>query len=301
MKKIVGTRGSKLALTQTKWVICELQKHHPDITFEIEIIKTTGDRVQNKPLDKIGEKGLFTKEIEDKLLSGEIDLAVHSMKDMPSQLPNGLKFSYVPQREDARDALILKQEYKSLEDLPYGAKIGTGSKRRKYQLLKHRPDLQIEPIRGNVDTRIRKMQEEGLDGIVLAAAGLHRMGLNEVISCYLPVDIMIPSPSQGALALEVREDDIETESLLKPMHDQITEIQIKAERAFLNTINGGCHMPVGAYCIPCGEQITLHALFGDEEGKQLIFMSMEGEASDAEKVGCELANKMLKEVSGDAR
>jgi len=301
MKKIVGTRGSKLALTQTKWVISELQKHHPEIEFEIQIIKTTGDKVQDKPLDKIGEKGLFTKEIEDKLLSKEIDLAVHSMKDMPSMIPAGLKFSYVPKREDARDVLILKQGYDSLETLPHGARIGTGSKRRKYQLLKHRPDLKIEPIRGNIDTRIRKMQEEGLDGIVLAAAGLHRLGLQEVISCYLPIDVMLPSPAQGALALEVRAEDSQTEELLKPLHDTITEIQIKAERAFLDTIKGGCHMPVGAYCIIQEDNALLHVLFGDEEGKKLVYMSMEGKISETEKMGHDIANKMLKEFRDEKR
>jgi hydroxymethylbilane synthase len=301
MKKIVGTRGSKLALTQTKWVISQLQKHHPDIEFEIQIIKTTGDRVQDQPLDKIGEKGLFTKEIEDKLLSKEIDLAVHSMKDMPSVVPAGIKFSYVPKREDARDVLILKEGYSDLGSLPHGSKIGTGSKRRKYQLLKHRPDLQIMPIRGNVDTRIRKMKEEGLDGIVLAAAGLHRMELKELISYYIPVELMVPSPSQGALALEVRENDDETEKLLKPLHDTVTETQITAERAFLRVINGGCHMPVGAYCTVDEETITLSALFGDEEGNKLVYMSERGMANEAEKIGCALANKMLKEFSDDKR
>ncbi len=301
MKKIVGTRGSKLALTQTQWVICELEKHHPDIIFEIQVIKTKGDIIQDRPLDKIGEKGLFTKEIEEKLLSKEIDLAVHSMKDMPSSLPEGLKFSYVPKREDARDILVLNKGYQSLEDLPQGARIGTGSKRRRYQLLKHRPDLCIEPIRGNVDTRIRKMKEEALDGIVLAAAGLHRLGLNEVISCYLPVDMLLPSPAQGALAIEVRKDDQETEQLLEPLHDLVTEVQIKAERAFLHAINGGCHMPVGAYCSVHEETIMLHALYGDGEGKKLLFMSEEGTVSQAEEIGRTLANKMLKEFKGDER
>ncbi len=301
MKKIVGTRGSMLALTQTKWVISELKKHHPDVAFEIKIIKTTGDLVQNKPLDKIGEKGLFTKEIEDQLLSGEIDIAVHSMKDMPSTLPKGLKFSYVPKREDARDVLVLKDGYTSLEDLPYGAKIGTGSKRRKYQLLKHRPDLQIEPIRGNIDTRIRKIKEQELDGIVLAAAGVHRLNMHHVIGYYLPLDIVLPSPAQGALALEVREEDTQTEELLNLLHDTNTEIQIKAERSFLSTVNGGCHMPVGAYCTLYEDHLTLHALFGDEEGKQLLFRSMEGPLEDAETIGFKLANSMLKELSDDKR
>ncbi|WP_070000893.1 hydroxymethylbilane synthase [Cellulosilyticum sp. I15G10I2] len=301
MKKIVGTRGSMLALTQTKWVISELKKHHPNIEFEIKVIKTTGDRVQNQPLDKIGEKGLFTKEIEEHLLSREIDLAVHSMKDMPSVVPEGLKFSYVPKREDARDILVLKEGYTSLEDLPYGAKIGTGSKRRKYQLLSYRPDLKIVPIRGNIDTRIRKLKEEGLEGIVLAAAGVHRLGMNQVIGCYLPVEIMIPAAAQGALALEVRANDVQTEELLKPLHDGSTEIQIKAERAFLSAINGGCHMPVGAYCTIHEEHIILRGLFGDEEGKRMLIKSIEGQLEDAEQIGCELANRMLKELKGEKR
>lgn len=301
MKKVVGTRGSNLALAQTKWVIEELQKHHPDVTFEIEVIKTTGDKIQNKPLDQIGGKGLFTKEIEEKLLMREIDFAVHSMKDMPTVVAEGLKFSHVPVREDARDVLILAEGINSLEELPQGARIGTGSKRRKYQLLKYRPDLQIEPIRGNVDTRIRKIQEEGLRGIVLAAAGLHRLNLKEVISCYLPIDLVLPSPAQGALALEVRDGDHETEELLRPLQDKYSEIQIRAERAFLNTINGGCHMPVGAYCLVDGENIHLRALYGDEGGSRLLFRAMDGKADEAEKIGTDLANQMLKEFGDDGR
>lgn len=168
MKVVVGTRGSKLALTQTNWVIDELKKNNPEVDFEIKIIKTKGDLVQHLSLDKIGDKGLFVKEIEQQLLYKEIDIAVHSMKDMPSCLPAGLKFAGIPKREDPRDVLILKEGYTSIDDLPQGAKIGTGSKRRKYQLLRARPDLEIVPIRGNIDTRVRKIEDENLDGVVLA-------------------------------------------------------------------------------------------------------------------------------------
>ena len=177
MKIVVGTRGSKLAVTQTNWVIDKLKEKHPSVEFEVKIIKTKGDLIQNVSLDKIGDKGLFVREIEQQLIDGEIDMAVHSMKDMPSSLPEGLKFASVPKREDQRDVLILKDGYNSLEDLPQGATIGTGSKRRKYQLLNHRPDLNIVSIRGNVDTRIRKIKDENLDGIVLAASGILRVGL----------------------------------------------------------------------------------------------------------------------------
>ena len=198
MKIIVGTRGSKLAVTQTNWVINKLKEKHPEVEFETKIIKTKGDLIQNVSLDKIGDKGLFVKEIEQQLIDGQIDMAVHSMKDMPSNLPEGLKFASIPKREDARDVLVLKEGYSSINDLPNGAKVATGSKRRKYQLLKYRPDLNIVPIRGNVDTRIRKIVDENLDGVVLAASGLLRVGLEDKITYYIPKDIMIPAPAQGA-------------------------------------------------------------------------------------------------------
>jgi len=220
MKIVVGTRGSKLALIQTNWAVEELKKANPGIEFEIKVIKTKGDLVTHLPLHKIGDKGLFTKEIEQQLLNREIDLAVHSMKDMPSILPQGLKFANVPRREDPRDILVLKENYKTIEDLPHGARIGTGSKRRIYQLLKYRPDLEIVPIRGNIDTRIRKIEDENLHGIVLAAAGLLRAGLEERISSYLPTNIMIPAPAQGALALEIRENDSHMEEIISHIKDE---------------------------------------------------------------------------------
>ena len=295
MKLVVGTRGSKLALVQTNWVVDQLKKENPGVEFEVKIIKTKGDLIKDLPLDKIGDKGLFVKEIEKSLLDGEIDMAVHSMKDMPSYLPEGLKFAHSPKREDPRDALIFKEGYKSLDDLPQGARIGTGSKRRKYQLLKHRPDLEIVPIRGNIETRIKKIETEKLDGVVLAASGLRRAGLDDKIDYYIPTDIMLPAPAQGILALEIREDDKETEKIIDSIKDDITKIQIDAERGFLIGVNGSCHIPMGAYCEIEGEKITLTGLYGDGEGKKIVVQSQVGTLADAPKIGYELAKSVLKE------
>ena len=272
MKIIVGTRGSKLAVTQTNWVINKLKEKHPEVEFETKIIKTKGDLIQNVSLDKIGDKGLFVKEIEQQLIDGQIDMAVHSMKDMPSNLPEGLKFASIPKREDA-----------------------TGSKRRKYQLLKHRPDLNIVPIRGNVDTRIRKIVDENLDGVVLAASGLLRVGLEDKITYYIPKDIMIPAPAQGALAIEIRENSKDIEEIINSLKDKETEIQVAAERGFLDGINGSCHIPIGAYCDVDGENISLTGLYGDEEGNNLITKTISGKASEAREIGLQLAKLISKE------
>ncbi|CEN22670.1 porphobilinogen deaminase [[Clostridium] sordellii] len=301
MKIVVGSRGSNLALTQTNWVISELKKHHPNIEFEVKIIKTKGDLIQNVSLDKIGDKGLFVKEIEQQLIDKKIDIAVHSMKDMPSSLPEGLKFAGIPKREDIRDVLILKEGYSSLEDLPNGAKIGSGSKRRKYQLLKHRPDLDIVPIRGNIETRMRKIEDENLCGVILAAAGLIRAGLKDKISCYLDVDKIIPAPAQGALGIEIRQEDPEVEKILDCLTDKVSEIQVSAERGFLDGINGSCHIPIGAYCEVNGENINLTGLYGDEEGKKLITKTISGKASEAREVGIELAKLISKEFKSYER
>lgn len=295
MKIVVGTRGSKLAVTQTNWVIDRLKEKNPSVEFEVKIIKTKGDIIQHVSLDKIGDKGLFVKEIEQQLLDGGIDMAVHSMKDMPSSLPEGLKFASIPKREDPRDVLILKEGYNSLEDLPKGATIGTGSKRRKYQLLNHRPDLNIVPIRGNVDTRIRKIVDENLDGVVLAASGILRVGLEEKISYYLPTDIVVPAPAQGALAIEIRKNEPKIDEVINSLKDEITEIQVAAERGFLDGVNGSCHIPMGAYCKVDGEIINLTGLYGDEEGKALVIKSMEGSVHAPRELGIELAKLILKE------
>lgn len=277
MQIIIGTRGSKLALAQAEYVKKRLQEAYPQDRFDMKIIKTKGDRIQDKALCRIGDKGLFVKEIEKELLSGEIQMAVHSMKDMPSELPEGLCFARSWQREDPRDVLVLR-EAKSLDELREGALIGTGSKRRAFQLLKLRSDLQIVDIRGNVDTRLKKMEQQKLDGIVLAAAGLIRLGRTGVITQYLEPEQMIPATAQGTLAIETREDQKELLEKLNRLSDDGAERITKAERAFLQGIGGDCHLPIGAYArtLPDGK-IELLAIFGNSDGTRLSTCKTVGE------------------------
>lgn len=275
MKYIIGSRGSRLALIQTKYVQERLAKAYPEHTFEIQIIKTKGDKIQNKPLDKIGGKGLFVKEIEEKIISGEIHMGVHSMKDMPSTPAKGLVFTKVWKREDPRDVLILRTA-KHLSELREGAVIATGSKRRAFQLLKLRPDLQIINIRGNVDTRLRKMEEQQLDGIVLAAAGLKRLGMEDVITQYLAPEDMISAPAQGALALEVREDQKELQKMLDVFCDEETMNEVCAERNFLEQMGGSCHTPAGARCQKTDQGYELYAMFGNEDGSKQAYTKVYG-------------------------
>lgn len=299
MKVVVGTRGSKLALTQTEWVVNQLRCCNPEVEFEIKIIKTKGDLIQNVPLDKIGDKGLFVKEIEQQLLDGEIDLAIHSMKDMPSEVCPGLAFTYTPVREDARDVLVLKHPIKSLEELPQGATIGTGSKRRKYQLLNARPDLNIVPIRGNIDTRISKIETENLDGVVLAAAGIKRIGREEEIGYYIPVETVLPAPAQGALAIEIRENDEKIYDLIRPIEDRLSQMQIEAERAFLDGVEGSCHLPIGAYAELEEEHMKLTCLLGDEEGVKMVKETLYRACTtveEARNLGYEAAKVILEKL-----
>lgn len=293
MKIRVGTRGSNLALIQTNWAIDRLKEKFPEVEFEVKIIKTKGDKILHLSLDKIGDKGLFVKEIESQLLEGEIDLAVHSMKDMPAEVVEGLKFAAVPKREDPRDVIILREGLNSFDELPIGATIGTGSKRRKYQLLRKRPDLNIVPIRGNIETRISKIESENLDGIVLAASGVIRADLEEKITEYLPVDLMIPAPAQGALALEIRENDEELEKMIDAIKDEISQIQTDAERRYLAGIDGSCHIPMGAYCEVDGEKLILTGIFGDEDGEKITVASLEGEKDNPKELGSKLAKLVL--------
>ena len=268
MKYIIGTRGSRLALAQANYVCGRLQTAYPGIEFEIKVIQTKGDLVLEKPLHEIGDKGVFVKEIEHELREKRVDIGVHSMKDMPSVLAPGLMFTKAWKREDPRDVLILREK-QSLSDLKDGAVIGTGSKRREFQLKKLRPDLKVVNIRGNVDTRIRKMNEEGLDGIALAAAGLHRLGMQEKITCYLEAEEMISAPAQGILALEIREGEDELLQMLDALGDDEAAYAVEAERGFLQEIGGDCHVPVGAVCKKDREgNFLLRAMFGDETGKR---------------------------------
>lgn len=295
MKYIIGSRGSRLALIQTKYVQDKLAKTYPEHTFEIQIIKTKGDKIQNKPLDKIGGKGLFVKEIEEKIISGEIHMGVHSMKDMPSTPAKGLAFTKAWKREDPRDVLILRTA-KHLSDLREGAVIGTGSKRRAFQLLKQRPDLKIVNIRGNVDTRLRKMEEEKLDGIVLAAAGLIRLGMEDVITQYLEPEEMISAPAQGVLALEVREDQKELQEMLDVFSDEETMSEVCAERSFLEQMGGSCHTPAGARCQKTEQGYKLDAMFGNEDGSRQAYTKVYG--TDPEILAQAAVENIKKQMAG---
>lgn len=298
MKVIVGSRGSNLAVIQTNIVMDMIKKSNPEIEFELKIIKTKGDMILDTPIDKIGGKEIFTKEIEKKLLEGTIDMAVHSMKDMPGELPQGLKLSYSPKREDHRDVLVLKEGLKSIDDIPKGGKIGTGSKRRKYQILKHRPDLDIVGIRGNVETRIKKIETENLYGTILAAAGINRANIDlGDRKVYLEKDIMLPSPTQGILAIEIRENDEKMNEILKTISHKETEIQAKVERDFLKEAGGSCNIPVGAYCQVIGDKIYLDGLLGTDDGEILVRKSIEGTLEGLDQMGKLLARDIIKEMN----
>ncbi len=294
MKKIllrVGTRGSKLALAQTDWVITQLKKYYPQLEIEKIIIKTTGDKILNAPLSKIGGKGLFVKEIEEALLRGEIDFAVHSMKDVPSQVPNGLEISIIPERESPFDVWI--SNFESLERLPDFSKVGTSSLRRFSQIKRLRKDLVIEPLRGNVDTRLRKWREGKYEGIVLAEAGLKRLGI-EIKYRRFSLEEMIPAVGQGALGIELREEDEEVKGVLKVIHSEKTALAVRAERAFLKTMEGGCQVPLGAYAFFQNGDLVITGFISDLEGERFYKHSVKGPPLEAEKLGVNLAQELLK-------
>ncbi len=293
MRKIkIGTRGSALALKQTEGIAAMLKAAYPSADYEIIIIKSTGDKIKDRPLSEIGGSGLFTRELENSLLSGAVDIAVHSMKDLPSELQPGLKLAAPPKRADCRDVLLLKPPYTCLSDLPQGARLGTGSIRRSLQLLQQRPDICTESIRGNIETRLKKVGE--LDGIVLAAAGMIRLGLEGQITQYLDPLIVIPSPGQGILGVEYRCDDEETSKMLAVLCHEDTAVQASAERSFLLHSGAGCHSPVGAYCTVDKSGITLMGLYGSESSQHTVRGSVSGSVSDAGRLGAELAQALRK-------
>lgn len=294
MKIKIGTRGSKLALAQAEQVKEKLEEAYPELSCEICVIRTTGDKIQDKPLNEIGGKGLFVQEIEDKLLSGEIQIAVHSMKDMPEPA-HDLVFSKTWKREDNRDVLILREK-KHLSQLPDGAVIGTGSLRRKVQLERIRPDLNIVGIRGNVDTRLRKLEEEKLDGIVLAAAGLHRLGMQAHITQYLAVEELIPAPAQGVLALEMAEHNVGLKEKIDALWDEESHKTASLERAYMEAMGGGCHAPVGASCEKISEKkFRFLAMFGTETGDKLAFSEVIGEDTE------EILEKTIRNIKEQMR
>jgi hydroxymethylbilane synthase len=261
----IGTRGSKLALTQAGFVAEKIKKIMPGAVIEIRIIKTSGDIMQDISLLKIGGKGVFVKEIEDALLSKTIDLAVHSMKDVPTEIPNGLEFAAILQREDARD-ILASRDGRKIEQMPKGAKIGTGSLRRSAQLLDILPDAVIVPLRGNLDTRLRKIETENLAGIIVAAAGMKRMGLVQRITQFLPVETMLPAVGQGALGLEIRDSDDELKKILAKLNHTPTAAEIAAERSFLRHLGGCCRLPIAALGKLEGDKLSLEGLVASPQG-----------------------------------
>lgn len=299
MKLRVGTRGSRLALTQTNMVIDALKSKWQDIEAEIVIIRTKGDEIQNVSLDKIGDKGLFVKEIEDQLMAGHIDVAIHSMKDMPFDMPEGLLLVPVLERADPRDVLVTCHQVASIKDLPTNLTIATGSKRRESQIRQLMPTVTIKPIRGNVETRIKKMNECGYDGTILAAAGLNRLGLksDEHIRL-LPFEVheMIPAPAQGIVGLQLRLEDTELMCRVKSIMNETTLLQSKAERNFLKEVNGSCHLPMGAY-LEIGDQVVMHGLFGDEHCNVVRQMTMACSIENAVAVSTLIAKKLSEEVA----
>ena len=290
---IIGSRGSELALWQAQFVKTRLDQQFPDRLFEIRIINTTGDQVLDLALSKIGDKGLFTRQIETELLSGAIDLAVHSLKDLQTEQPDGLTIGAVCVREVPNDAFVSKIA-SSIDDLPRGAKVATGSLRRKSQLLNYRPDLEIVEIRGNVPTRLRKFDESDLDGLILAYAGLHRLGLDERISQVIPFEIMLPAVGQGAVAVEVRDQDDGVRELMASLDDIPTRTCITAERAFLRRLEGGCQVPIGAHARLENSQVKLEGMVGSLDGRVVYRERVNGPIAEAESLGTCLAENLIK-------
>ena len=288
----IGSRGSKLALTQTNQIADLIRNRRPGMIVEVIIIKTRGDIMQDVSLAKVGGKGLFVKELEDALLREEVDLAVHSMKDVPADLPAGLEIGVVPEREDPRDILISKGNRK-IEELPKGARIGTGSLRRGFQLMNYLPDIEIVPLRGNLDTRIRKIETENLDGVILAAAGIRRMGWTQQISQYLPEEIVLPAVGQGVIGIEMRIGDARVKDALSFLHHETTWIEVSAERAFLKRIGGGCQLPIAAFGKKKGDQLLLRGLVGGIDGRVMVRDEVGGPLAANVVLGIELAERIL--------
>ncbi len=288
----IGTRGSKLALWQANWVKSAIEVKHPSLPIELVAIKTKGDKILDVPLAKVGGKGLFVKEIEDALLNEKIDLAVHSMKDMPAEIPKGLCIGAIPEREIPQDVLISKNK-KRLLKLEPGAKIGTSSLRRTAQLLHARPDLEILPLRGNLDTRLRKLETENLDAIILAAAGVKRLGLESRITEYLDENIMLPAVGQGALCIEVRQNDPWVGPIIDALEHPQTRSVIMGERAFLNRLEGGCQVPIAAHGKIENNILTLCGLVASVDGATIMKDIFSGPETSSESIGIELAERLI--------
>lgn len=291
----IGTRGSKLALWQTNWVKGELERLHPGLGVNIEIISTKGDRVLDVSLPKLGEqgKGLFTKELEEAIHERRVDLAVHSLKDLPTELPAGLHIGAISAREDVRDALVARAGLDGFNELPPGALVGTSSLRRQAQIRAVRPDLRLEPIRGNVDTRLRKLDDGEFDAIILAAAGLHRLGFAARITEHLNMDLILPAVGQGALAIETRSDDAAVNEIVGKLNHEATQLACRAERAFLKGLGGGCLVPIAAHAAVDETALTLKGLVASTDGREVVRGNVAGLPQDAEQIGNRLAEELI--------
>ena len=288
----IGSRGSKLAVIQAESIRDQLALLNPKIDFEMVTVSTTGDQNTTVSLEQLGGEGVFVKELEDALLREEIDIAVHSLKDMLSTIPEGLRLAAVPQRVDPRDIIISK--IGKLEELPNGSKIGTGSQRRAVQILALRPDLEICGLRGNIDTRIKKAFSDGLDGIIMAAAALIRLEMQGKITEYLSSEDFIPAVGQGALGVEIRADDADTYEIVVPLNHELTWQSVVAERAFLRALGGGCRAPIAALGTVEDGTLRLNGIVSDPEGNKILRASVEGSTLNPEEIGEELASKMIK-------
>lgn len=288
----IGTRASKLALAQAQWVRERISAHYPDLQVQLVTVRTQGDRIRDKPLSTIGGKGLFVKEIEEALQKKDIDIAVHSLKDVPAELPDDLSIGAIPEREDPCDVLISK-DATPLEELPRGSRIGTSSLRRAAQLLHYRPDLEIVPLRGNVDTRIRKLHSLDMHAIIVAAAGLKRMGLAGHITHVFPADFMVPAIGQGALGLELRKEDQHTANMVMFLDHYPTRVAVEAERAFLKELKGGCQLPVACFGKLIGSTLSLDGMVADVRGERVVRDKVSGPAQEAKALGTALARRVL--------
>ncbi|MCI0706601.1 MAG: hydroxymethylbilane synthase [Ignavibacteriae bacterium] len=299
-KLVIGSRGSELARWQTDWLAGQLRRLHPTVSVEVVLIKTTGDKILDSPLSKIGGKGLFTKEIEKALLDGTIDLAVHSLKDLPTVIPEGLTIGAVTEREDVRDVFISHpaKKYSSFKSVPVHGIIATGSLRRRCQLLHHRPDLTIVDLRGNLRTRREKLSDSDWDGMILARAGLLRLGWTELISEIFEPEYMLPAVGQGALGVEIRDNDKELQALLAPVHHHATAQATSGERALLRELEGGCQIPIGTFGTIANQTFQLHAMVGSLDGTTVVRGFTQGPATEAEELGKQLAHDLVARGAG---
>ncbi|MFA5805622.1 MAG: hydroxymethylbilane synthase [Melioribacteraceae bacterium] len=293
-KLIIGSRGSDLALWQAKFIKKELERKNKSLSVEIKIINTKGDKILEVALSKIGDKGLFTKELENELLKGSIDIAVHSLKDLPTVLPEGLKLGAVTKRHPVEDILIARKKGMTIKKLPEGAVVATGSLRRRSQLLHIRPDIKIEELRGNVPTRINKFLESDWDAIILARAGVERLKLNKYISSIISTEEILPAVGQGALGIEIREDNEFAKMILRSIHNEKTYAEVRAERSLLKALEGGCQVPIGAYAQVKSNGLYLDAVVGAVDGSVTFRKKIRGAKTNPEKLGQKLAKDLLK-------